>query len=81
MFVISVVVINLISFFGFWLIHKFKAGLKTKGFDRRKWIKRIKNEWFLDNQINRISSKLIKQKTDKINSTNTDVTDDSRPSS
>ena len=34
----------------FWLIHKLKAG-NIQGFNKKKWLNRIKDQWFEDNSI------------------------------
>jgi len=42
---------SFVSFFIFWFLHKWKAGFNTKGFDKKKWLRRIKNGWFQNNEV------------------------------
>ena len=49
-FIASIYALTVVSFFLSWAVHKLKAGLNTKGFNKKKWQKRIKNGWILDQQ-------------------------------
>lgn len=50
-FIVSTFTLSFVSFMFSWFIHKVKAGSKTKGFNKKKWMKRIKNGWFQNNEV------------------------------
>lgn len=51
LFLSTLILVSFVSFIMFWFVHKWKAGFHTQGFNKRKWVKRIKDGWFQNNEI------------------------------